>query len=59
MENIKTNGFAEMSVSEMQKVDGGSLPINPVSLIPPSAYKYIVAGGIGAVGAWAIKKLTS
>ncbi len=24
MENIKTNGFAEMSTSEMQKVDGGT-----------------------------------
>lgn len=52
MKNIKTNGFAEMSTSEMQKVDGGTtmrvfLPNPPLPVVPTKVVKILVAAGAG------------
>jgi len=47
VENIKSNGFTELSKGELQHTNGGALP---VIIIPVIVKKAAVIIGIGAAG---------
>ena len=53
MENVMTNGFAELSANEMEAIDGGFV----IALVAIGASTYAITSGmvVGAVGtAWAL-----
>ncbi len=56
MEMIKTNAFDEMSVSEMQQVDGGAIPALVIVGLK-FVGKAVAWGAISGAAGWGTKRL--